>query len=98
MKISNKLANYLKGTVIDFGEFYILDIIELEQNECVLLLATLPNISMPIAYFVFWYKGEKTGYTTLEKMLCTMIERGFINKAYATELTNNYYNNTKENN
>ena len=97
MKISNKLANYLKGTTIDFGEFYILEIVELEDNNCVLLLATLPESTLHYPYFISWYKGVSTGYMTLEKMLCTMIERGFMDKTYATELTKYYYNQTKEN-
>ncbi len=92
MNLSKITTYYLRDLCIDFGEFFILDIV-LQDIKNALIITVKRDIENP--FFRVFYKGRYTGFESLERMLKVLIECKHIGhfRAYIIKQKYNKYKN-----
>ena len=90
MNIGRKAAHYLRDTSIDFTTFFILDIIVRDEDNAVVILAPrYPNTDL---YFLAWYKGERHGFQSIDRMMAVLVEGKYISRFAADRLIRKFSN------
>ena len=88
MTISKRLEKHLRCEV-DFGEFYLLDVIAGKHKPTIVLLAPR-NPETANAFFGMKIKGNGQWYGSLEHLLGTWVYVGYMSKLRAKLLTRRY--------
>ena len=88
MTISKRLEKYLRCEV-DFGEFHLLDVIAGKHTPTIVLLAPRKP-EQEHAYFGMKIKGSGQWYISLEQLLGTCVDVGYMSRQRAKRLTRRY--------
>ena len=88
MTISKRLERHLRCEV-DFGEFYLLDVIAGKHKPTIVLLAPRKPETAN-AFFGMKIKGNGQWYGSLEHLLGTSVDVGYMSKIRAKLLTRRY--------
>ena len=88
MTISKRLEKHLRCEV-DFGEFYLLDVIARKHKPTIVLLAPRKPETAN-AFFGMKIKGNGQWYVSLEHLLGTCVNVGYMSKLRAKLLTRRY--------
>lgn len=88
MTISKRLERHLRCEV-DFGEFYLLDVIAGKHKPTIVLLAPRKPETAN-AFFGMKIKGNGQWYGSLEHLLGTCVDVGYMSKLRAKLLTRRY--------
>ena len=88
MTISKRLEKRLRCEV-DFGEFYLLDVIAGKHKPTIVLLAPRKPETAN-AFFGMKIKGNGQWYGSLEHLLGTCVDVGYMSKLRAKLLTRRY--------
>lgn len=95
MNISGKAAHCLRDTNIDFTTFFILDIAVRDRNKAVVILA--PRFPEIDHRFYAWYKGERYGFQTIDRMMDVLVEGKYLSRFAADRLIRKFNNIAKKN-
>lgn len=93
MNIGRRAAHYLRDTSIDFTTFFILDIAVRDKDNAVVILA--PRYPDTDPYFLAWYKGERRGFQTIDRMMAVLVEGKFLSRFAADRLIRKFNNMDK---
>lgn len=93
MNIGRRAAHYLRDTSIDFTTFFILGIAVRDKDNAVVILA--PRYPDTDPYFLAWYKGERHGFQTIDRMMAVLVEGKFLNRFAADRLIRKFNNMDK---
>lgn len=88
MTISKRLEKHLRCEV-DFGEFFLLDVITGKHKPTIVLLAPRKPETAN-AFFGMKIKGNGQWYGSLEHLLGTCVDVGYMSKIRAKLLTRRY--------
>lgn len=88
MTISKRLEKHLRCEV-DFGEFFLLDVIAGKHKPTIVLLAPRKPETAN-AFFGMKIKGNGQWYGSLEHLLGTCVDVGYMSKLRAKLLTRRY--------
>ena len=88
MTISKRLERHLRCEV-DFGEFFLLDVITGKHKPTIVLLAPRKPETAN-AFFGMKIKGNGQWYGSLEHLLGTCVDVGYMSKLRAKLLTRRY--------
>ena len=88
MTISKRLEKHLRCEV-DFGEFFLLDVIAGKHKPTIVLLAPRKPETAN-AFFGMKIKGNGQWYVSLEHLLGTCVNVGYMSKLRAKLLTRRY--------
>lgn len=88
MTISKRLEKHLRCEV-DFGEFFLLDVIAGKHKPTIVLLAPRKPETAN-AFFGMKNKGNGQWYVSLEHLLGTCVNVGYMSKLRAKLLTRRY--------
>lgn len=88
MTISKRLEKHLRCAV-DFGEFFLLDVIAGKHKPTIVLLAPRKPETAN-AFFGMKIKGNGQWYGSLEHLLGTCVNVGYMSKLRAKLLTRRY--------
>lgn len=88
MTISKRLEKHLRCEV-DFGEFFLLDVIAGKHKPAIVLLAPRKPETAN-AFFGMKIKGNGQWYGSLEHLLGTCVNVGYMSKLRAKLLTRRY--------
>lgn len=88
MTISKRLERHLRCEV-DFGEFFLLDVITGKHKPTIVLLAPRKPETAN-AFFGMKIKGNGQWYGSLEHLLGTCVDVGYMSKIRAKLLTRRY--------
>lgn len=88
MTISKRLEKHLRCEV-DFGEFFLLDVITGKHRPTIVLLAPRKPETAN-AFFGMKIKGNGQWYGSLEHLLGTCVDVGYMSKLRAKLLTRRY--------
>lgn len=88
MTISKRLEKHLRCEV-DFGEFFLLDVITGKHKPTIVLLAPRKPETAN-AFFGMKIKGNGQWYGSLEHLLGTCVDVGYMSKLRAKLLTRRY--------
>lgn len=94
MQLSKKISNYLRNSHIDFGSFYILDIIPQNENDAVVLLA--PKHGNEIRHFHLQTKCTSNYFSTVENLMIACVEYGYCKRSYADKLLEHHYDTLQD--
>ena len=95
MNISGKAAHCLRDTNIDFATFFILDIAVCDKGRAVVILA--PRFPETDHRFYAWYKGERYGFQTIDRMMDILVEGKYLSRFAADRLIWKFNNIAKKN-
>ncbi len=84
MKMDKKLEYYLRNSVIEFTDNYLLEVIPQDEKDAVIL--TAPKIVMDYRYYAVEFKGVRHFYGTIEQMMDYCISCGYLNRRMADKL------------
>lgn len=88
MKLSGKIARYLRGNV-DFDSFFVLDIAVQDKENAVLLLA--PRDMTTDKFFCMQYKGNSYFYGSIENMMKACVKCQYLRPTTAKWLMRKYH-------
>ena len=88
MTISKWLMKHLRCEV-DFGEFYLLDVVVKRHKPTIVLLAP-KNPDKEHAYWGIRGEGRSQWYCSMDHMLETCVDSGYMSKQRARYLTRRY--------
>ena len=88
MTISKWLMKHLRCEV-DFGEFYLLDVVVKRHKPTIVLLAP-KNPDKEHAYWGIRGEGRSQWYCSMDHMLETCVDSGYMSKLRAWYLTRRY--------
>ncbi len=84
MKMDKKLEYYLRNSVIEFTDNYLLEVIPQDKKEAVIL--TAPKSFADYRYFSLQYNGNKFYYGTIEQMMDYCVAHGYLNRKASDKL------------
>lgn len=84
MKLDKKMEYYLRNSIIEFNDNYLLEVIPQNEKDAVIL--TAPKGIGDFRYFTIEFKGYKYYYGSIEQMMDYCIARGYVNRRMADKI------------